>query len=143
MGNFPRLAPIPSWLLRACPFSYTPLSFPLAPHVCHSRVLLASPKYVNGALRNAELAAAFFPGWVPRFYCGSDVPRAILRQLEELGAELVMMQGSGGTGSSAAPRGNIAGMFWRFLVADDSTVHRFIVRDSDSRLNPRDRLAVS
>ena len=33
-------------------------------------------------------------------------------------------------------------MFWRFLVAGDPAVDRFIVRDSDSRLNPRERLAV-
>ena len=33
-------------------------------------------------------------------------------------------------------------MFWRFLVASDPSVDRFIVRDSDSRLNPRERLAV-
>merc|ERR1712203_1143619 len=33
-------------------------------------------------------------------------------------------------------------MFWRFLVAADATVDRYIVRDSDSRLNPRERLAV-
>ena len=38
--------------------------------------------------------------------------------------------------------GGIGGMFWRFLVAADETVDRFIVRDSDSRLNTRERLAV-
>ena len=38
--------------------------------------------------------------------------------------------------------GNTAGMFWRFLVADDANVDRFIVRDSDSRLGLRERLAV-
>ncbi len=39
--------------------------------------------------------------------------------------------------------GGIAGMFWRFLVADDPQVDRFIVRDSDSRLNARDAYAVA
>lgn len=38
--------------------------------------------------------------------------------------------------------GAIAGMFWRFLVADDVRVDRFIVRDADSRLNARDAFAV-
>jgi hypothetical protein len=33
-------------------------------------------------------------------------------------------------------------MFWRFLVADDPTVDRYIVRDSDSRLNAREALYV-
>ena len=30
-------------------------------------------------------------------------------------------------------KGAIAGMFWRFLVADDPSVDRYIVRDTDSR----------
>jgi hypothetical protein len=38
--------------------------------------------------------------------------------------------------------GYASGMFWRFLVAGDPTVDRYIVRDVDSRLNARDRLAV-
>lgn len=33
-------------------------------------------------------------------------------------------------------------MFYRFLVASDTTVDRYIIRDVDSRLNARDRLAV-
>ena len=32
---------------------------------------------------------------------------------------------------------------WRFLVADDLTVDRFIVRDCDSRLSERDSVAVN
>ena len=38
--------------------------------------------------------------------------------------------------------GYSAGMFYRFLVAADSTIDRYIIRDADSRLNARDRLAV-
>jgi hypothetical protein len=33
-------------------------------------------------------------------------------------------------------------MFWRFLVADDPTVDRYIIRDADSRLNMREKLAI-
>ncbi|CAM9361078.1 unnamed protein product [Choristocarpus tenellus] len=33
-------------------------------------------------------------------------------------------------------------MHWRFMPADDPSVDRFIVRDVDSRLNTRDRIAV-
>jgi hypothetical protein len=86
----------------------------------------ANPKYVAGALRNVELAAVFFPGWVCRFYHDSTVPRHSLADLRRLGAETVNMENGGITGG-------IAGMFWRFLVADDRSVDRFIVRDSDSR----------
>jgi hypothetical protein len=86
-----------------------------------------------GAVRNSELVSVYFPGWVTRFYCDKTVPRDILRQLEGNGAELVFV---------SEIKGAIAGMFWRFLVADDPTVGLYIVRDTDSRLNARERLAV-
>lgn len=38
--------------------------------------------------------------------------------------------------------GYASGMFYRFLVAVDHNVDRYIIRDVDSRLNSRDRLAV-
>ena len=94
-------------------------------------------KYVEGAVRNAELAETYFPGWVCRFYVSPSggVPLEDLDRLRELGAEVVEPPGD-------LLEGEAAGMFWRFLVADDESVGRFIVRDSDSRLNARDRLAV-
>lgn len=94
-----------------------------------------NPKYTTGAIRNSELVHSVFPGWTTRFYVRDDVPRPVLDQLRSNGAEVVEM------GKDAAA-GNIAGMFWRFLVADDPAVDRFIVRDSDSRLNPREAAAV-
>lgn len=95
----------------------------------------ANPKYTTGAVRNSELVHTIFPGWVTRFYVRDDVPKNVLDTLRANGAEIVTM------GKNAAS-GNVAGMFWRFLVADDPEVDRFIVRDSDSRLNMRDAAAV-
>ena len=92
-----------------------------------------NPKYTTGAIRNAELRDTYFPGWVCRFYVDDSVPKDVIVKLEDLGSEIVHQKGlAGATG----------GMFWRFLVADDPTVDRYIVRDSDSRLNARDRFAV-
>jgi hypothetical protein len=34
----------------------------------------AKAPYTVGAIRNAELALAVYPGWVCRFYCGTSVP---------------------------------------------------------------------
>ena len=42
-------------------------------------------------------------------------------------------------GQGSGMGGGIGGMFWRFLVASDPAVDRYIIRDSDSRLNPRER----
>lgn len=91
------------------------------------------PKYTHGAIKNAELAKIYFPGWVCRYYVTSDVPKPVIEQLKDLGAEVEHIPDG---------MGYTSGMFFRFLVAADSSIDRFIVRDTDSRLNARDRLAV-
>lgn len=93
------------------------------------------PKYMIGALRNAELVKYILPGWNCRFYHDSTVPKHILHSLTNLGAELIDV-------SSGGMQGGIGGMFWRFLIAGDETVDRFIIRDVDSRLNPREAAAI-
>ncbi len=90
----------------------------------------AKPKYTMGAIKNVQLAATYFPGWVCRFYFTSDVPEDVKTRLAGLGAELLPIPGG---------MGYTSGMFWRFMVAADPTVDRYIVRDTDSRLNSRDR----
>jgi len=90
-------------------------------------------RYVVGALRNAELAPSVFPGWRLRFYYDSTVPADVITKLKAMGCEMILMPGT---------EGGIAGMFWRFLVADDQLVDRYIVRDADSRLHSRDYMAV-
>ena len=90
----------------------------------------AKEKYTVGAIRNAELTTKYFPGWVCRYYVTSDVPPEVILTLKKLGAEIENIPKAMGYSS---------GMFWRFMVASDETVDRFIVRDVDSRLNSRDR----
>ena len=70
-----------------------------------------------------------------RVYLDESVPPPVVHALERLGAQLVRMRDS-------RMAGGIGGMFWRFLVAADASVDRYVVRDSDSRLNARERLAV-
>lgn len=90
----------------------------------------ANPKYTTGAIKNIEAGKIYFPGWVCRFYVTSDVPETVVAKLKEMGAEIEPIPPG---------KGYISGMFWRFMVAADPTVDRFIIRDSDSRLNARDR----
>ena len=61
------------------------------------------------------------------------MPPPVRARLEALGAEVVIIRDI---------TGKTAGMFWRFLVADDENVDAWIVRDTDSRLNARERAAV-
>ncbi len=44
----------------------------------------AKAPYTVGAIRNAELALAVYPGWVCRFYCGTSVPAATLQALADM-----------------------------------------------------------
>jgi hypothetical protein len=95
----------------------------------------SSPKYCEGAVRNAELIGSVFPGWTARFYVdGRTVPAQVIGRLRALGAEIVEVD-------TTAIRDQH--MFWRFWAAADPTVDRFICRDVDSRLLPRDYAAVA
>lgn len=90
-----------------------------------------NPKYTLSAFKNIELAKEIYPGWTCRFYVDESVPQEIREQLT-YDAEVIMQ-----------PRSDVHyGMFWRFLPLDDLEVERFIVRDTDSRLNVRERAAV-
>lgn len=89
-------------------------------------------RYVIGIYRNLELAPQVYPGWVVRIYHDDTVPEHDLKRFKRMGAELI----------SQPRHSGIQGMFWRFKVADDPTVDRYIVRDSDSRIGSREAGAV-
>ena len=93
----------------------------------------ATARYTVGAVRNAELAPAVYPGWVCRFYCGTSVPAATLRALADLPHVQVV----------AVPEpGDWRGLFWRFGPAGEDDVEVMLSRDTDSRLGARERAAV-
>ena len=92
-----------------------------------------NPKYTMGAIKNTELVSDYFPGWICRFYVASDVPEDVISELKTRGAEIQNIPDG---------IGYVAGMFWRFMIADDPSVDRYIIRDTDSRLNARDAIAV-
>ncbi|MPS81794.1 MAG: tetratricopeptide repeat protein [Achromobacter sp.] len=91
------------------------------------------PRYLRGAFDNIEAARALYPTWQVRFYADSSVPAPVLADLKLLGAQVVTKP-SGQTLQNK--------LTWRFEVADDADVARFLVRDVDSVLTPRERAAV-
>ena len=93
----------------------------------------AQAKYLDGAVRNAHLMPDIYPNWQCRFYVDESVPTVVLEKLRSLGCEIVMQ---------ARARHAFDGLFWRFLVADDPQVARFVVRDCDALVNIRERAAV-
>ena len=84
-------------------------------------------------MQNAHLAKALFPGWACVFYVGDGVPQVTIDALESAGATIRRCTGMFG--------GRRLQMM-RFLPAGEPGVSAVIVRDADSRLNPRDAAAV-
>ncbi|WP_049976478.1 tetratricopeptide repeat protein, partial [Azospirillum sp. B506] len=90
--------------------------------------------YSRGAVENARLVPSLYPGWSCRIYHDDSVPPEVLAELDALGAErMAMPPGSG----------PVTGLYWRFLASDDPTVRRFVCRDCDSRIGPREAAAVA
>lgn len=92
-----------------------------------------NPRYLDGAIRNATLARDLFPQWTCRFYHDASVPAAIVRQLRSLGSQVI---------SRPRPAHFYEGLMWRFEVIADPGVRHFLIRDCDSVLSVRERVAV-
>lgn len=92
-----------------------------------------NPKYTVGAIRNAELAKTIYPDWKCKFFIASDVPKDIVDQLYSFSNVILELKGEAGDWSS---------MFWRFSTAYDESIDISIFRDTDSRLNWREKFAV-
>jgi hypothetical protein len=88
--------------------------------------------YRRGAIENLALQPTVYPGWKCRFYVSSEIPGRLLDQLIEGGGEVVVKR----------RRHRDDGRFWRFLPAAEESVEALIVRDTDSRLNLREKAAV-
>jgi len=92
------------------------------------------PKYCVGAIRNSELSKTIYPEWISRFYVHHETSEDVKNKLIENGAEVLLVN---------EEIGNWSSMFWRFNPHQDDNVEAFICRDTDSRLNERERDAVS
>ncbi len=93
----------------------------------------AQPRYLRGMVHNLVELPEVYPGWQARVCVDDSVPLAARELLAELGAD-VRLQPSGQTLRRK--------LCWRFQVADDPTVGRYLVRDVDSVVNPREQRAV-
>ena len=92
----------------------------------------SAAQYCEGAVANARQVPGVLPGWTARFYIDSSVPSAVAAELARLGAQVM-----DATEQSASPLAR------RFLVHDDPVVTRYLVRDTDSRIGPREIAAVA
>lgn len=89
----------------------------------------SNPKYTTGMLRNIELASIIYPDWCISIY-HRDVPENVF---EAMSYENCISMND----NPWCPP-----MMQRFLVADDHRFERFCIRDADSRLSWREKVAV-
>lgn len=88
-------------------------------------------KYLRGAIKNAELALEIYPEWQCWFYVYDKIDKYVLEELETYpNVKIIKMSGLNWP------------MTWRFLAIDDPQVEIMCVRDTDSQLSLRERLAV-
>jgi tetratricopeptide (TPR) repeat protein len=80
----------------------------------------AQPRYLRGALRNALLLPDLLTGWTLRIYLDATVPAEFVAALHGLQVETVAVP----AGQSLRQR-----LAWRFAVANDPSVGRFLVHD--------------
>ena len=90
------------------------------------------PRYRDGAYENLDLWPKKFPGWELWIYYDKTTSEPVLQRLRDGGAKMIDMTDSGLINPST----------WRFTVASDPTVDRYLSRDIDSRLTQRDKDAV-
>jgi hypothetical protein len=89
--------------------------------------------YIQGAIRNAEQAPSYFPGWTPRFYVSRSIDSAVKSKLQDLGSEVVVVDG---------PE-DASAMFWRLRAFADPGAELVMIRDCDSRFSEREKRAVA
>ena len=89
--------------------------------------------YNYGALENALIAKELYPDWICRYYYLDNCDKRIIEQLSKLdNVELIKMTGEN----------NNSNMFWRFKPAFMENNIIYLSRDTDSRLNIKEKLAV-
>lgn len=93
-----------------------------------------NPKYTIGAIKNAEIATDIYPDWKCKFFIGESVPKSIIDELSKFDNTII---------EHKKEIGNWTSMFWRFETSYDPSIDISIFRDTDSRLNLREKYAVA
>jgi tetratricopeptide (TPR) repeat protein len=107
----------------------SPMTEPSGPPSGHNVISFSlwgtAPFYSYGAMINLVLSRTVYPGWSCRFYVDSTVPPACV----------AFLRGNGADVRNIEDEYPAVGLFQRFLVMNDPTVGRFLVRDCDARLS--------
>lgn len=91
------------------------------------------PRYLYGAIRNLSLMGDIYPDWQAWIYLDDSIPQKYQQLFEHMGAMLKKQPNGQGMREK---------LCWRFQVANETEVGRFLVRDVDSVINTREQHAV-
>lgn len=123
---------------QACQGAGSSVEPPQAPH--HGPLNLVSfslygqlPRYCEMAVLNVMAVQRHLPDFICRFYLDDSAPPAVIRRLQALGAQCVLL----GSRASLMPA-----TFWRFLAMDDEQADCVLVRDVDALIDARDAWCV-
>ena len=94
------------------------------------------PKYVVGAVRNAELRKKYYPDWYTHFHIHPNVDNENVLKILEADDKVMIFRDAG----EEKPDWDYS--MNRFKVIDYNFVSHVIFRDTDSRLNQREADAV-
>ena len=89
--------------------------------------------YNWGALENALLAKELYPDWICRFYVSKDIIPDVRKKLEELENVEVVEK----------PHLGVTNAFYRFIPMFEEDCEAVLSRDTDSRLNHREKKSVN
>lgn len=92
-----------------------------------------NPKYTVGAVKNAVLALDIYPEWKCYFFIADSVPIPIINEIDALPNTKIFFKPGDGDWRS---------MFWRFETSYNPVIDVSVFRDTDSRLNLREKNAV-
>jgi hypothetical protein len=92
-----------------------------------------NPRYTDGAVANAALITDVYSGWWMWVYHDQTAPQWVLDTIGKL-PHVRLVEMSHDT--------IVNQMSWKFLIASDERVDRYVFRDIDSRLTARERYAV-
>jgi hypothetical protein len=92
-------------------------------------------RYCIPLLENVRIQPHLFPGWSIRLYHDATVEGTYLTELRARGVDLRAVA----LPPHVPPHRRL---LWRFGVIDDPTVRRFLIRDADSLLSVKERVAV-
>jgi hypothetical protein len=94
------------------------------------------PRYCIGLIKNIELAKKYYPNWECWCYIHEpSVNKDFIKSLEKYGNVKIIFKND-------LPIRTLRFMLWRIEPINDSNVEYLISRDTDTRIQPREVMAV-